>query len=82
MVCSTYQSSMTSSPHTALFLFTFRVGISGKKDLYEYWKEDITESLIFDMSGSLQKSSSSPERSGDSPVPTFLVVNVASQEVR
>lgn len=43
--------------------------MAGKKDLYEYWKGDITQCLLQDVQ---------EESSADG----FLVVNVASQEVR
>ena len=45
-----------------------RVQVDGKRDLYEYWKDSITQSLLEDV-----RDASSQEG--------FLVVNVASQEV-
>lgn len=50
-----------------------RVGVGGKKDLYEYWKGDIAECLLEDVQG---------KDSVESRTDEFLVVNVASQEVR
>lgn len=50
-----------------------RVGVAGKKDLYEYWKGDIAQCLVEDVRG---------KGSVESCTDEFLVVNVASQEVR
>lgn len=50
-----------------------RVGVAGKKDLYEYWKGDIAQCLLQDVQG---------KGSVESCTDGFLVVNVASQEVR
>eukprot|EP00752_Nemacystus_decipiens_P005494 g4974.t1 len=49
-----------------------RVGVAGKKDLYEYWKEDVATCLLEDV----QKGKGSAKSDSDG----FLVVNVASQE--
>eukprot|EP00903_Cladosiphon_okamuranus_P007978 g7700.t1 len=49
-----------------------RVGVAGKKDLYEYWKEDVARCLLEDVQGG--KGSAKSDADG------FLVVNVASQE--
>lgn len=47
--------------------------MSGKKDLYEYWKSDIARCLLHDV----QDNGTAKETSDG-----FLVVNVASQEVK
>lgn len=71
--CSPVERKYRQRPFFAPFpLLISRVGVSGKKDLYEYWKEDITRNLLRDVS----EDPNGPSSGG------FLVVNVASQEVR
>lgn len=52
----------------------YRVGVAGKKDLYEYWKQNVAKCLVED----LQKGKGGSAKSDSDG---FLVVNVASQEV-
>lgn len=61
-------------PSLPPFHYVNRVGVSGKKDLYEYWKKDVARCLLEDVQ--TRKGSAKSDAGG------FLVVNVASQEVR
>lgn len=59
-----------------------RVGVAGQKDLYQYWKENITQCILQDVGDTAREDCSNPQDKKDIPAEQFLVVNVASQEVR
>lgn len=58
-----------------------RVGVAGQKDLYQYWKDPITQFLLQDVGAIAREDRGNMQDKKDSPADNFLVVNVASQEV-
>lgn len=73
IVAPAFVSPLLYSQPSPIFPCVKRVAVAGMKDLYEYWKGDIAQCILEDIQG---------EGSVKSDTDDFLVVNVASQEVR